>query len=56
MRMGISAFAGDGGKSGISQYMKHVFKRMPALSEEDSFVFFMSKADRDFFDLDHPEL
>ena len=31
MKMGISAFAGDNGKSGISQYMKHVLKRMPQM-------------------------
>ena len=56
MKMGISAFAGDGGKSGISQYMKHVFKRMPQISGDDRFVLFMSKSDRSFFDFDHPRI
>jgi glycosyltransferase involved in cell wall biosynthesis len=56
MKVGISAFAGDGGKSGISQYMKHIFKRLPGLSEEDEYVLFMSKSDRNFFELDHPRV
>lgn len=56
MKMGISAFAGDNGKSGISQYMKHVLKRMPLLSDDDSYVLFMSKSDRAFLDFDHPRI
>ena len=56
MKMGISAFAGDNGKSGISQYMKHVLKRMPEMSDDDSYVLFMSKSDRSFFDFDHPRI
>jgi glycosyltransferase involved in cell wall biosynthesis len=56
MKMGISAFAGDNGKSGISQYMKHVLKRMPQLSDNDSYVLFMSKSDRSFFDFEHPRI
>ena len=56
MKVGISAFAGDGGKSGISQYMKHIFKRLPGLSEEDEYVLFMSKSDQNFFELNHPRV
>lgn len=54
MKIGISAFAGDGGKSGISQYMVNIFKRLPVLSENDSFVLFMAHSDRDYLDLDMP--
>lgn len=56
MKMGISAFAGDNGKSGISQYMKHVLKRMPQMSDDDSYVLFMSESDRSFFDFEHPRI
>jgi glycosyltransferase involved in cell wall biosynthesis len=54
MRLGISAFAGDAGKSGISQYMINIFKRLPIVSAEDEFVFFMSHSDREYFDLGLP--
>jgi glycosyltransferase involved in cell wall biosynthesis len=53
MKIGISAFAGDSGKSGISQYMKNIFKRLPGLSEEDEYVMFMSNSDREHFDFGH---
>lgn len=56
MKTGISAFAGDGGKSGISQYMKHVFLRMPRLSPEDNYVLFMTRSDRNFFNINHPRV
>ena len=50
MKIGISAFAGDSGKSGISQYMKNIFKRLPEYSENDEYVMFMSNSDREHFD------
>ena len=53
MKIGISAFAGDAGKSGISQYMKNIFKRLPELSEDDEYVMFMSNSDREHFDFGH---
>ena len=53
MKIGISAFAGDSGKSGISQYMKNIFKRLPEFSDDDEFVLFMSHADREHFDFGH---
>jgi len=53
MKIGVSAFAGDSGKSGISQYMKNIFKRLPEISEEDEYVMFMSNADREHFDFQH---
>ncbi|MCB1734798.1 MAG: glycosyltransferase family 4 protein [Gammaproteobacteria bacterium] len=56
MRIGISAFAGDGGKSGISQYMINIFKRLPAQAPDDDFVLFMTHADRAFFTIDDPRV
>jgi len=53
MRIGISAFAGDGGKSGISQYMINIFQRLPDLAPEDEFVMFMAASDREFLDPQH---
>jgi len=54
MRIGISAFAGDGGKSGISQYMIQVLRRLPELAPADEFVLFMAESDRAFLDLGMP--
>lgn len=56
MKIGISAFAGDGGKSGISQYMINLFRRLPEQSPEDRFVLFMSHQDREYFSVDHPHV
>ncbi len=56
MRIGISAFAGDSGKSGISQYMQNIFKRLPHLSADDEFVVFMARSDREHFDFGHPRV
>ena len=53
MKIGISAFAGDSGKSGISQYMKNIFKRLPELSDRDEYVMFMSRSDREHFEVKH---
>jgi len=53
MKIGISAFAGDSGKSGISQYMKNIFKRLPELSDGDEFVLFMAYSDFEHFDIAH---
>lgn len=50
MRIGVSAFAGDSGQSGISQYMKSIFKRLPELPGGDEYVLFMSESDREYFD------
>ncbi|MDX8410691.1 MAG: glycosyltransferase family 1 protein [Mariprofundaceae bacterium] len=54
MRIGVSAFAGDGGKSGISQYMINMFRQLPDCSPNDEFVLFMAEADREFLDLNTP--
>ena len=53
MKIGVSAFAGDAGKSGISQYMMNIFKRLPELSSTDEYVMFMAKSDREHFDFNH---
>jgi len=53
MKVGVSAFAGDSGKSGISQYMKNIFKRLPELSNGDEYVMFMAQSDREHFDFEH---
>ena len=50
MKVGISSFAGDAGKSGISQYMINIFKRLPELSGDDEYVLFMTRSDREYFE------
>jgi len=56
MRIGISAFAADGGKSGIGQYMINILRRLPDLAPDDQFVFFVNRADWDLFDFAHPRV
>ncbi|MGB0712860.1 MAG: glycosyltransferase family 4 protein [Gammaproteobacteria bacterium] len=56
LTVGISAFAGDGGKSGISQYMVNIFRRLPELGPEHHYVLFMTSADKEFFDVSHPNV
>lgn len=55
MKIGISAFASDAGKSGISQYMINIFRRLPQLSD-DEYVLFMAESDRELFDTGHPRV
>lgn len=56
MRIGISAFAGDSGKSGISQYMANVVGRMTELAPQHRFVAFVGESDRDWVRSWHPRL
>jgi glycosyltransferase involved in cell wall biosynthesis len=56
MRIGISAFAGDGGKSGISQYMANVIGRLVETAPQHRFVAFVGRADRDWVQSWHPRL
>jgi glycosyltransferase involved in cell wall biosynthesis len=56
MRIGISAFAGDGGKSGISQYMANIVGRLVETAPQHSFVAFVGAADRDWVQSWHPRL
>ena len=50
MKLGISAFAADGGKSGISQYMINVLERLPRLDAAVNCVIFVPAADRPLFE------
>jgi glycosyltransferase involved in cell wall biosynthesis len=46
MNIGITAFAADGGMSGIGQYIKQTLARLPSVAgKEHSFVVFMSETD-----------
>jgi glycosyltransferase involved in cell wall biosynthesis len=56
MKIGISAFASDAGKSGIGQYMINILRRLPDLSADDEYVLFMSESDLEFFDTKHPRV
>jgi glycosyltransferase involved in cell wall biosynthesis len=56
MRIGVSAFANDGGKSGISQYMENVLGRLPALAPEHSIVAFVGADDADWVRSLHPAI
>ncbi|NBC15143.1 MAG: glycosyltransferase [Gammaproteobacteria bacterium] len=56
MRIGISAFAGDGGKSGISQYMANIVGRLVALAPEHELIAFVGDGERDWVQSWHPGL
>ena len=43
MTIGISAFAGDGGRSGIGQYLSHVISRLPEEAPDERFVVFTTR-------------
>lgn len=48
MRIGISAFAGDGGQSGISQYMEQSIRHLSTLAPQHELVAFVGAADADW--------
>lgn len=54
MKVGISAFAGDAGKSGIGQYLINTISRLPILAPNDEFVVFTSSSGRVALQLDRP--
>ena len=56
MRVGISAYATDSGKSGISQYAANVIGRLPALAPEHSYTVFINDADAAWARTWHPDL
>ncbi|KAA6183168.1 glycosyltransferase family 4 protein [Thiohalocapsa marina] len=56
MKIGISAFATDSGKSGISQYAANVVGRLPDLAPRHDFVVFINRADADWVQSWHPRL
>jgi glycosyltransferase involved in cell wall biosynthesis len=56
VRIGISAFAGDGGKSGISQYMASICSRLAETAPQHQLVAFVGEADRDWVASWHPRI
>ncbi|MCG6942382.1 MAG: glycosyltransferase family 4 protein [Thiohalocapsa sp.] len=56
MRIGISAFAGDGGKSGISQYMANIVGRLVETAPRHEFIALVGAGDRDWVQSWHPHL
>jgi len=56
MKVGISAYATDSGKSGISQYVANIVGRLPKLAPAHEFVVFVNRADADWVRSWHPEL
>jgi glycosyltransferase involved in cell wall biosynthesis len=56
MKIGISAFATDSGKSGISQYAANVVGRLVALAPRHDFVAFINRADAAWVQSWHPRL
>jgi len=56
MKIGISAFATDSGKSGISQYAANVVGRLVALAPQHDFVAFINRSDAAWVQTWHPRL
>ena len=56
MRIGISAYATDSGKSGISQYVANIVGRLPELAPAHEFVVFVNGADAAWVQSWHPRL
>ena len=56
MKIGISAFATDSGKSGISQYAANVVGRLVAMAPQHDFVAFINRSDADWVRTWHPRL
>ena len=56
MKIGISAFATDGGKSGISQYAANVVGRLVAMAPHHDFVAFINRSDAAWVRTWHPRL
>lgn len=52
MRIAVSMFAGDGGQSGISQYMKQVLGELQSLASNNEYLLYMCQSDRQHFDLE----
>ncbi len=49
MKIGITTFGGDGGKSGISQYIINLLRQFPALANGDEFEVISYDDERDIF-------
>ena len=56
MKIGISAYATDSGKSGISQYAENIIGRLPDIAPGQEFVVFVNEADAEWVRTWHPRL
>lgn len=56
MKIGISGYATDSGKSGISQYAASVIGRLPDIAPEHEYVVFISEADAEWASTWHHKL
>jgi glycosyltransferase involved in cell wall biosynthesis len=56
MKIGISAFAADNGRSGIGQYVINMLDRMPGCDERVSLVVFAPRDEREALNTDHPRV
>jgi glycosyltransferase involved in cell wall biosynthesis len=56
MKIGISAYATDSGKSGISQYVANIVARLPELAPAHELVVFVNEADAPWVRSWHPAL
>ncbi len=56
MKIGISAYATDSGKSGISQYTASIVGRLPEIAPEHEFVVFINEADAEWVGTWHHRL
>ena len=56
MRVGISAYATDSGKSGISQYVQNIVARLPDLAPQHQYTLFINEADAEWVRSWHPTL
>ena len=56
MKIGISAYATDSGKSGISQYVANIVGRLPALAPAHEFIVFVNQADAEWVRTWNPRL
>lgn len=56
MRIGISGYAADGGRSGISQYFSNIVGRLPDLAPEDRFLVFVNRSEAPWVRTWHPAI
>lgn len=56
MKIAISAFAGDAGKSGIGQYISHITNRLPEAGPDVQFLVFCTASAISDLKLSHPRL
>ncbi len=56
MKIGISAYATDSGKSGISQYVANIVARLPEIAPNQGYLVFVNAADAEWVRSWHPAL